>query len=345
MKYLLLIASLVSLISTVSATEVMDIYSGKWTPCDGNTTYQYNTTVNLNYACIIVKSDGSNILNVNGTMNPMYDGVKSFWYGSSGTLFATLSSNNTYRLIVGNYVSPLYNYEPTLNLWTDDHFTIIYQDAGGYGWSYDGIVYGRKISSSTSTWNTLGGDTLLLESSSSNNYWYDRIFFRGKQVFTGYSHIIYGGEFTKWKTNVVLFLAQKWEKVEVLALKKDGSFSVLSSVTAELTDYPYFVVSSKNYSRFAYTIRIGSSYKVVTEKGISPSDYDTITQLSYFDGFNLFMSYMKVSMNYFSIAQKTYGPYDTLGSLNTNNSGKSWFIYVTHGGKDFININGKEIKF
>lgn len=112
-----------------------------------------------------------------------------------------------------------------------------------------------------------------------------------------------------------------------------------------MNEYPYFVVSSKNYSRFAYYIHVGTIYKLVTEKEISPSEYEAISQLSYFDGLNLFMSYRKGSMDYFSVAQKTYGPYDTLGSLNTNNSGKSWFIYVTHGGKDLININGKEIKF
>ena len=281
-KSLLFFIILSSYFSLANAADVVDIYSGKWSPCQSNPTYTYDYNT-LQYACIIQKSDGSSSLIINGREDPAYAGAEMVYFTSSGVSVINLRKWALHQIVIGNYRSPWYlMVNATFD--TQGNFIINFQDSDGYGWSYNGEV--KQSQSPFQSYNSnsfFSSESIWVFEQNINNWgWYDRISLWGKPILSWYSHIYYQGEYMRKNTSVLIFLAQKWGKVEVIAYKKDGTLVRLQSITGKLDTYQNFSIKA-DYSQFAFTLSEWEKYRVVTEKWMLPEVYDSMPTLIYYD--------------------------------------------------------------
>ncbi len=331
-----------SCFSLANAADVVDIYSGKWSPCQSNSTYTYDYNT-LQYACIIQKSDGSSSLILNGKEDPLYVGAEKVYFTSSGVSVINLRKWALQQIIIGNYSSPWYLIlETTFD--TQGNFIIIFQDSEGYGWSYNGEVKQSKMATQNYAFTFFSSESFWVLESNVDWGYYNRISIWGKYILPWYSHIYYQGEYMRKNTSVLIFLAQKWEKVEVIAYKKNGTITRLQSVPGNLSTYRNFSIKA-DYSQFAFILSEWEKYRIVTEKWMLPEVYDSIPWLRHYEKLWLYKQVLRDGKSFFSLWKKSYGPYDIIGELNVTNSGKSWFITVTRGDKEYLIVNGKEISF
>ncbi len=340
-----------------SAENIIDPYSGKWTPCENNDSYSTDlyyknenslSSNDANYACIYQTSDGLSNLMMNWKIDPKYTGVISFNYSYSWILIAYIKKDNMYSVMIWDYTSPSYKRVPQVIYDSRWNSVITFQEKDTFNWIYNGIPNQSKNSLFVIPYSVFGWERILISeyNDTNNQSFATSIYFQNKPILTEYSAILYAGE-NYWFTGSqeVYLLGQKWDYVELVAVTKEGKIKIIKSVKWLLDQSTYVVFDWKDYTNFAFAIKKWSNYRLVTNKWVSVNSYDTIDRISYYEGIKgLFKIVSRGGKYYFSIWDKWYGPYDTIGwDIHVNKNQKSWFIDVTRDNKSYIIVNWKEI--
>jgi hypothetical protein len=266
-KFLVSVSVVLALFSELSASSVVEIYSGKGSSCYENTTYQYHYDT-LTYACIVTDTDGSQTLNVNGTRDPRYKNVSDFSYGPTGILRAVIKNGSYYTAMIGNYTSPQSQIYPTIVFDMSGNYSVYYQDLQGkYQWVYNGRVINMNLSSSSYLTNFSNSIVFMEGYEGMSDFWYyQKVYMGEKRILSEYSKIIFGGEFYRGKSQFHMYLAQRGETLDVLALSPNGTVKKLLTVAGTIDAYPNFQISSQNYQKFAFTFQKNNTTYIVTEK-------------------------------------------------------------------------------